>query len=238
MVNSFAPLEEIVQGAIDLFDYTRYLRDDPETYEDRKSNLEALISKAAEWSSEVEAPTLSSFLEELSLKSSSDDQPSEESVLMMTLHNGKGLEFTLAFIVGMEEDLLPHLNARDSLESLEEERRLCYVGMTRAKQFLYLTASRYRLMWGISKVMTPSRFLGEIPSEYLRDLSEKDEPLDLSDEDESVAIGTSLFHKDFGKGIVTRVYSTSLGVTYDVEFEEPNLTRSLVAKYAKFKLYS
>jgi len=232
------PLEEIIQAAIENSNYERVLREDPETHDDRKSNLEALINKAAEWSGERETPTLIAFLEELSLKSSLDDQPAYDSVRMMTLHNGKGLEFALTFIVGMEEDLFPHINSKDSIEALEEERRLCYVGMTRAKQLLYLTASTYRFMWGISKVMCPSRFLKEVPQQFLTSLYEEN----LIEEEDDWALetgfraGTTVFHKDFGKGIIKRSYQTSLGLTYDVEFLESNSTRSLVGKYAKFKV--
>ena len=85
----------------------------------------------------------------------------------MTIHNGKGLEFDSVFVVGMEEDLFPHANSRDSHEALEEERRLCHVGMTRAKERLYLTAAESRFLWGTHRMMRPSRFLREIPKEYI-----------------------------------------------------------------------
>ena len=86
---------------------------------------------------------------------------------LMTLHNGKGLEFAVIFIVGMEEDLFPHANSRQSHEAVEEERRLCYVGMTRAKELLYLTAAETRFIWGTYRTMRPSRFLREIPKKYV-----------------------------------------------------------------------
>lgn len=232
------PLEEIVQEAIESSRYHDVLKSDPETASDRKENLEALINKAAEWSEEQETPKLLHFLEELSLKSSLDEAPKQDSVRLMTLHNGKGLEFTLTFLVGMEEDLFPHINSKDSIEALEEERRLCYVGMTRAKQFLYLSASAYRLMWGTPKVMVPSRFLKEVPSQYLTVLSQTDEIEEdpfYEEEEERMPIGTVVFHKDFGKGLIKKAYNTSLGITYDVFFFESNALRSLVAKYAKFK---
>ncbi len=236
MIEAGKPLEEIVQGAIELSGYERILKEDPESYDDRKGNLEALINKSAEWSEERENPTLVQFLEELSLKSSLDDSPTHDSVRLMTLHNGKGLEFTLTFMVGMEEDLFPHINSKDSIEALEEERRLAYVGMTRAKQSLYLTASTYRFIWGISKVMCPSRFLKEVPAHFLSPIN--DEIKEESDwaEEEGFRVGTMVFHKDFGKGIVKRSYHTSMGLTYDVEFVESQTTRSLVGKYAKFKI--
>lgn len=237
------PLEELIQEAIKLSRYEEVLNSDPETARDRKENLEALINKAAEFSKERPSPSLVPFLEELSLKSDLDETPSKDnSVRLMTLHNGKGLEFTLTFIVGMEENLLPHINSKDSTESLEEERRLCYVGMTRAKQFLYLSASTYRFIWGTPKVMTPSRFLNEIPSEYWTLLSPSDEeessPFEEEDEEKQIPTGTIVFHKDFGKGLIKKGYKTSLGLTYDVFFFEGDMTRSLVGKYAKFKSLS
>jgi len=236
MAETGKPLEEIVQGAIELSGYERVLKEDPESYEDRKGNLEALINKAAEWSEERENPTLIQFLEELSLKSSLDDRPAHDSVRLMTLHNGKGLEFALTFMVGMEEDLFPHINSKDSIEALEEERRLCYVGMTRAKQSLYLTASTYRFMWGISKVMCPSRFLKEVPPHFLNPINHPIEEESNWAEEEGFRVGTMVFHKDFGKGIVKKSYSTSMGLTYDVEFVDTQTTRTLVGKYAKFKI--
>lgn len=238
MTAAKVPLEEIVQAAIEHSGYENVLREDPESFEDRKGNLEALINKAAEWSEEREHPTLVKFLEELSLKSTMDENPGQDAVRLMTLHNGKGLEFELTFVVGMEEDLFPHINSKDSVEALEEERRLCYVGMTRAKRFLYLTASTYRFMWGISKVMLPSRFLKEVPAHFLHPLQEEaiiEEKQNWAEE-EGFRVGTMVFHKDFGKGIVKKSYSTSMGLTYDVEFLETQTTRSLVGKYAKFKI--
>jgi len=111
---------------------------------------------------------LESFLEELSLKGSIDEANFlGDKVNLMTLHNGKGLEFTVAFLVGMEEDLFPHANSRNSFDALEEERRLCYVGMTRAKERLYLSAAETRFLWGQHRMMRPSRFLREIPKHYL-----------------------------------------------------------------------
>lgn len=162
-------LHELVRLTIQKTHYMDYLKEDPETLEDRKENLNELITKAAEWESIYEEKPLSLFLEELSLKSSLDESSdSTEKVSLMTFHNGKGLEFHTAFLVGMEEDLFPHINSKDSLEEIEEERRLCYVGMTRAKNKLYITGSKYRYLWGSWRSMRPSRFIQEIPPEYIK----------------------------------------------------------------------
>ncbi len=140
------------------------LEEDPETADDRKENVSELVTKASEWEGSLEA-----FLEELSLKSQLDEADmSTEKVSLMTIHNGKGLEFNYAFLVGLEEELFPHANSRSSPEGIEEERRLCYVGMTRAKEQLTLCASRTRKLWGTFRVMRPSRFCSEIPKHFLQ----------------------------------------------------------------------
>lgn len=156
------PLQKLVMETIRKSGYLDVLREERETFDDRKANLEELVTKAAE------CATLSMFLEELVLKGSLDDVDLKgDRISLMTFHNGKGLEFGAVFMVGMEEDLFPHANSRNNYESVEEERRLCYVGMTRAKERLYLTAAETRFLWGTLRMMRPSRFLREIPREYI-----------------------------------------------------------------------
>jgi len=162
---------ELIQEVISLSSYLSYLQEEPETAQDRKENIDELIGKAAEWEEETQEPTLSKFLEELALRIPAKEQPDLPTIKMMTLHNSKGLEFSVVFFVGMEEDLLPHINSKDDAAAIEEERRLCYVGMTRAKKQLYLSTATYRYMWGTERVMRPSRFLKEIPSEYTQNIS-------------------------------------------------------------------
>jgi DNA helicase II / ATP-dependent DNA helicase PcrA len=166
-------LHRLVSETVRLTRYLEVLKEDKETFDDRKANLDELISKAFEWqlsneSSSSSSSSLGQFLEELTLNTTLDEvDPTQDKVNLMTLHNGKGLEFRAGFLVGMEEDLFPHANSRDSVEAVEEERRLCYVGMTRAKECLYLTASRSRFIWGSFRAMRPSRFLREIPREHI-----------------------------------------------------------------------
>jgi len=160
-------LSKLMTETIRRSGYLDFLREDRETFQDRKGNIEELVAKASEWERFNPESSLQEFLEELCLKSAVDEIPSDDTVHLMTIHNGKGLEFTAVFLVGMEEDLFPHANSRESHERLEEERRLCYVGMTRAKERLYLTAAEARFIWGISRRMRPSRFLREIPKEYI-----------------------------------------------------------------------
>ncbi len=235
-------LKELVRAAIEESGYLTYLYEDPETFDDRKSNLEELIAKAAEWELAVELPTLSGFLEELSLKSSLDESGGEEDrVNLMTIHNGKGLEFTTVFLVGLEEDLFPHVNSRGSHEALEEERRLCYVGMTRAKEYLYLTEARFRFLWGSARAQRPSRFLREIPRNYLQAVR-RSHPFERVKEvvkEEPVAQkfskGDAVYHADFGVGIVQNSYETSVGLTYTILFSKEMRVKEIVAKYAQLK---
>lgn len=160
-------LQELVNETIRLSGYLAHLEIEKETFQERRENLNALVSKASEWELSMESPSLQGFLEELSLKSSLDEAANKnDRVHLMTIHNSKGLEFEVVFLVGLEEDLFPHANARESEMALEEERRLCYVGMTRAKEFLYLCDVRLRFLWGVHRSQRPSRFLFEIPSEY------------------------------------------------------------------------
>jgi DNA helicase-2/ATP-dependent DNA helicase PcrA len=228
-------LKEIVSSAIELSSYFDVLKEDPETAKEREQNLKELVSKAAEWEEEVDQPSLAAFLEELTLKTTQDEKIPQDAVRLMTLHNGKGLEFTAVFLVGMEEELFPHINSYDSPEAMEEERRLCYVGMTRARDYLYLTASNFRYLYGVPRTMRPSRFLSEIPSEYLEDFHA---PTTISYDDpfydDSVfAPGQLVLHRDFGKGIIEKSFQTSHGLTYEIFFPQLNSRRTLVAKFAK-----
>ncbi|MBS0615271.1 MAG: UvrD-helicase domain-containing protein [Verrucomicrobia bacterium] len=228
MVQAKTALSTILSEAIERSRYIDYLREDPLSFAERRENLAELVSKAAE----NDDTPLSKFLEELTLRSSYESDTSKDAVRLMTLHNGKGLEFSLVFLVGMEEDLFPHINSKEDPDSLEEERRLCYVGMTRAKKHLFLSAARSRFLWGTPRMMTPSRFLYEIPTEYFQ------KPPVMEEEEEEprvFALGEEVYHRDFGVGIVQKRYQTSLGLTYDVFFPQTESTRSLVDRFAKLK---
>lgn len=159
-------LSEFAIATIRITEYLHILQqEDPDTYEDRKSNLDALVAQTFEWEQNSD-PSLEAFLDDLALKSSTEEVlVTEDRVNLMTIHNGKGLEFRIAFIVGLEEKLFPHANSNNIYENLEEERRLCYVGITRAKDLLYLTAAQTRFLWNTVRVMRPSRFLLELPKD-------------------------------------------------------------------------
>lgn len=167
------PLSDLVKLTIEESRYLEYLQEDPRSFNERVANLDELIAKAKEFENTHPKAPLAAFLEELTLKSSPEDETtSPHTVSLMTLHNGKGLEFQAVFMVGMEEGLFPHVNSLEQEALLEEERRLCYVGMTRAKEFLTLSGCTIRYIWGAERVTTPSRFIDEIPVEYVTRLKE------------------------------------------------------------------
>ncbi len=230
-------IHELISNIIETSGYLEFLKEDPETTQDRMENLDELIGKSAEWEEEREEPTLQAFLEELTLRANVEEKADIPSVKLMTLHNSKGLEFPLVFLVGLEEDLCPHINSKDNVELIEEERRLCYVGMTRARQLLYLTASSFRFMWGVMRPMAPSRFLKEVPARFLRNLStvtRMDAEEEFS-EPRGFEAGDSVVHPQFGEGIVQHSSNGSLGLVYEIYFPGTDTTRTLVAKFAKLR---
>lgn len=230
-------LEDQVRAAIEDSGYLGYLHEDESTFQDRKENVYELLAKAVQWSDEAEEEPLASFLEELSLKSTLDEASDQQDRLkLMTLHNGKGLEFDIVFLPGLEEDLLPHANSRGSDDALEEERRLCYVGMTRARRLLYISSAEERSIWGSLRTMHPSRFLYEIPPEHKESVGGYDIP-DVVDEDFSPSRephyvfdeGQAVFHPSYGVGTIIRAYEGGMGLTYEVFFQKDELSRTLVA---------
>jgi DNA helicase-2/ATP-dependent DNA helicase PcrA len=131
----------------------------------RIENLEELVNVAAEYDASVQEPSLEEFLQQVALVADADVRVDDEGlVTLMTLHNAKGLEYPIVFIIGCEEGVFPHSRALDE-GGLEEERRLCYVGITRAERDLYLTSARSRTTFGTRNFGGPSRFLSEIPAQ-------------------------------------------------------------------------
>ena len=138
---------------------------------DRLENLKEFVGMAKEFMKTEPQPTLENFLAQLSLVSDIDSADMEDDrVTLMTLHAAKGLEFPIVFMAGMEEGIFPHSRTLMDNEQIEEERRTCYVGITRAERKLYLTHARTRMLYGYTNANPPSRFLLEIPKEYLEEL--------------------------------------------------------------------
>lgn len=164
------PLDGLIRLILEKTEYETVLDDfDPEKAGQKRENLEELISKAKDFSDQwegEEAPTLSDFLEEVALVADIDSvSEGDDRVLLMTLHGSKGLEFPTVFLAGMEEGLFPSYMSMDSEDpvAIEEERRLCYVGMTRAKKELFLSAAKWRTVNGSVMYHEVSRFIREIP---------------------------------------------------------------------------
>ena len=136
----------------------------------RRENLQQLAASVAE--AAARGQELEEFLDAIALLEEHDDEGAAESVALMTLHSAKGLEFESVFLAGLEDGLLPHANSRDEPEEVEEERRLAYVGMTRARTWLALTGARSRFLFGQRQPTRLSRFLDELPTEAVEDVSE------------------------------------------------------------------
>jgi DNA helicase-2/ATP-dependent DNA helicase PcrA len=164
----------LVRELLERTGYKRMLETDTSVdSESRLGNLEELISAAADAAERGE--DLQSFLDHAALVSDADQVKEDAPVSLLTMHNAKGLEFPVVFIAGMEEGLFPHSRSRESEAQLEEERRLCYVAMTRAEQRLYLSHARMRRRYGGSppEACLPSRFLDEVPPHLVMDMNEE-----------------------------------------------------------------
>lgn len=162
-------ISELIKFLLKKSGYTKALEDENTIEaENRIENLEEFLTVAMEFEKEEASNTLQDFLEGMTLSSDIDNvDETQESVTLMTLHSAKGLEYPVVFLVGMEEGIFPGYRSIGEQKDLEEERRLCYVGITRAKQQLYLTCSKKRTIFGSTSCNMPSRFLEEIPQELL-----------------------------------------------------------------------
>ena len=162
-----------VGKVIDQTGYLQDLRDErSEEAESRIENLMELVSAAREYESRQTEPTLAGFVDQLSLLSDTDEEAGSRNarVLLMTMHSAKGLEFPVVVMAGLEEGLFPHSRSSDDETELEEERRLCYVGITRAQRRLVITSAARRRVFGEYQATEPSRFIEEIPRELVEQI--------------------------------------------------------------------
>jgi DNA helicase-2/ATP-dependent DNA helicase PcrA len=202
----------------DILDATGYLQEleqeGGEEAEERMSNINELVNKLVSYEESTDTPSLSGFLEEVALVSDIDNLGDDnEKVVLMTLHSAKGLEFPYVYICGMEEGIFPgylSINADNPEEEIEEERRLCYVGITRAMKKLSLSAARQRLMRGQTQFNKPSRFINEIPRYLLK--------MNVS----SSARSASGFNKKYS-------FDDNKSFFSDNMFDKPEFTQSQVA---------
>ena len=206
----------------------------------REENLRELVSAVAEfeengpismgpadWAELDPVARLELFLESISLVADVDGMQETEQVTLMTLHNAKGLEFPVVFVTGMEEGVFPHMRSLGDPAQLEEERRLCYVGITRAEQRLYLTRAWNRNLWGQSQYNGPSRFLGEVPEDLLEKMKRTKQlqhaAADASHPtvtDADIISGDLVRHAHWGDGIVREVVGSGDRAEAVVEFDE------------------
>ncbi len=168
------PISELIKETLKKSGYTKALENENTIEaENRIENLDEFLTVAIEFEEEEAENSLSSFLEGITLSSDIDDlEESEEYVTLMTLHSAKGLEFPVVFLIGMEEGIFPGYKSISEPKELEEERRLCYVGITRAKENLFLTCSKQRTIFGSTSYNPVSRFLKEIPENLLEGYEE------------------------------------------------------------------
>ena len=162
------PVADLLNAVLSQIDYHAHLEKiDAEHADVRWENVQELRNVASQYEEAEEDSSLAAFLEEVALVSDIDDPGADQpdAVTLITLHAAKGLEYPVVFMIGMEEGLLPNIRALDDPQQMEEERRLCYVGITRARERLYLTRARRRFMFGQQRGNPPSRFLRDIPDE-------------------------------------------------------------------------
>jgi len=181
LVASSSPLQDVVKFILERTGYRRMLEQEktPEA-EARLENLDELLNAATEAAGRGES--VSDFLDHAALVAEADAFDDQAPVSLLTLHNAKGLEFPLVFLTGLELGLFPHSRSMNSEDALEEERRLCYVGMTRARKRLILTWARYRRRFGAGEQerTTPSWFLSEVPADLILDMGARDEPGEIA----------------------------------------------------------
>ena len=226
-----------------------YQKDRTETGMSRVENLEELIAATSQYKPDesVEHVNLmTAFLSHVALETGEgQEEQNSNCVSMMTLHSSKGLEFPVVFMVGMEENLFPHKMSVEERNGLEEERRLCYVGMTRAMKKLYITYADSRRLYGMEQFNRPSRFIAEIPPDLLyavRPTTKVTHPASssnqawqrVSDTDTGFKIGQRVTHAKFGEGVIINFEGNGEHARVQVKFNDVG-SKWLVASFAKLE---
>ena len=192
----------------------------------RLDNLNEFKSITASFEGRTGNISISDFLEEISLVADIEEHKvSDDAITLMTLHSAKGLEFKVVFIVGMEDGIFPHQNSFTETGGLEEERRLCYVGITRAKEKLYLSNARKRMLYGKENLTIPSRFLKEIPSDLIEETSasvKSEKKIDKTkvfyDEEQEYQVGQVVMHTIYGRGVVVGIDDKFVSIAFNKRF--------------------
>ena len=200
--------------------------------EARLENLEEMITVAHSFETASASEDIGAFLQRLALVTPADEaQGPDNAVSLMTLHSAKGLEFPVVFLTGLEEGIFPHPRALGKPEELEEERRLCYVGMTRAKEHLYLSYAWSRSLWGRRLVGAPSRFIDEIPDEFLHQAVRGHPGFQPAGAADFFAVrpGAEVRHSQWGEGLVVDIEGSDANAIATVNFRSVGTKRLLLA---------
>lgn len=251
-------LHLLVERVITATGYKQMLVDEGEEAEDRLNNLEELVSMAADYEERTDEPTLIGFLEEIALVADVDKyDENADAVVMMTMHSAKGLEFPVVFVPGMEEGVFPGLQSITNPTELEEERRLAYVAITRAREELYLYRARERMTFGRTQYNPESQFIREIPEELRVTYGEAPkrtapartqvggvdpnsyatkyggiQPKTTPAQTVLFSAGDTVMHPMFGKGLVLSANKMGADTLYEVAFDTVG-TKKLMATFAK-----
>jgi len=213
--------------------------------EEKKENIYEFLNIVKEFNDRTGSTRLEDFLSYISLISDVDTIDTSDKITLMTVHSAKGLEFNSVFIVGLEEGLFPHFKSLLSNEDIEEERRLLYVAMTRAKENLYLTYSIRRTRMGVPEFLDPSRFLNEIPEEFIdkitTDLKEEskiiNEEQSFKNEENlyvNYKVGEKIYHDEFGYGKIIEIVKDKLNPYLVINFGNEGI-KKISLKYSKIK---
>jgi DNA helicase-2/ATP-dependent DNA helicase PcrA len=239
------PLDELADHAIRASGLYQYHKNEKgEKGQARVENLEELVSAAKQFVPEDdELSPHQQFLDRAALDAGdAQADEHEDSVQLMTLHSAKGLEFPLVFLVGMEENLFPHRMSIEEPGRLEEERRLCYVGITRAMQKLVLTYAECRRLHGSDSYNSPSRFVREIPSQLLEEVRLRGtitQPVSslvhAQVPETDLSLGQQVYHPVFGEGVVLNFEGRGASARVEVNFSAQG-SKWLVLQYAKLQL--
>lgn len=238
------PASQIVQGILEDSGYIEdYKQQGTDEALERLQNVQELYNAVLQFEESNEESNLSLFLANASLASDLDNlqEQQQAKVSLMTLHSSKGLEFPVVFLVGLEQGLFPNFRSLEDPKSLEEERRLCYVGITRAKERLYISYARERRLYGNREPASPSLFLGELPAELLLSNSASAIPKRLTTQIREVkrqatnlpnthendwSVGDRVVHKGFGLGEVTHIFGAGNKICLAIKF--PSLGRKII----------
>ncbi|MEL4895740.1 DNA helicase PcrA [Crocosphaera sp. Alani8] len=217
---------EIFDQVMELSGYVDELKQKgTEEADNRLENIYELYSAIAQYQEENEDTSLQGYLTNASLASDLDNlDEGQEKVSLMTLHSAKGLEFPIVFLVGLEQGTLPHVRSLNDPLSLEEERRLCYVGITRAQEKLFISHARERYVWGSKEMKVVSQFLQEIPADLInsniRQIPKKayQKKTSISSQNIKWAVGDRVIHHSFGEGEITHVLGSGKKINLAIKF--------------------